>query len=448
MARVPPKTEEFSALRILLTALVVVCIGMLVCSRTFYEQALIDSFFALALGSAAILHFRVFPKWRDAAIVTASTLVMAFVCFRVLHFPRALMPWFSYIGLSSLAVMIIRSIWAKQCRLMLYAWMPAVLFVASDYSATTMLAWTSAAHPRTLDEYLLLFDASLRIQPAFIAGQLYRIHPLLHNASLIAYVGLAVPIMMVYAGQLARVGEKAVSTMVAFLITGPIGIFFYNLFPAAGPGSLFGHRFPFSPLPYEKLSRMILEPVLIGGARNGMPSLHLAWTLLAWWYSRKLSRIERVIAFLFLGLTAFATLGTGEHWFADLVAAFPFALMIHALSAYELPFRDAYRRAAFVFGLATTLTWLLLFRYCTRLFWTSPIVPWSLIAGTIALTTIRQGMLVRAEDAMADDTTATQTNVEDKANPQVRALGFSGEHDPDLNTVVREGTQLAEEVNR
>jgi hypothetical protein len=40
---------------------------------------------------------------------------------------------------------------------------------------------------------------------------------------------------MVYAGQLRRGREKAFPAMAAFLIAGPIGILFYNLFPALGP---------------------------------------------------------------------------------------------------------------------------------------------------------------------------------------------------------------------
>jgi PAP2 superfamily len=387
------------AMKIALTALALACAAKLIFSRTFYDEALIDAFFALALGSIVILHFRVLPKWRDAAWVAACTLAMAFICFRVLHFPHAVMPWFSYMGLSSLLVLAIRLIWADDRMLLLYAWVPAVLFVSSEYFASTMLQWTFDAHPRTFDIYVLMFDASLRFQPAFLAGQLYELHAWLHNASLIAYVGLAIPITMVYAGKLAREKEKAFPAMLAFLITGPIGILSYNLFPVSGPHALFGHKFPFTPLPYDRIVHVILEPVAIAGARNGMPSLHLAWTLLAWWYSRKLSPIERAVAFLFLGLTAFSTMGTGEHWFADLIAAFPFALMIRALCAYRLPVNDARRRTAFLFGLGGTLGWLLLFRYCTRLFWTSPVVPWALIAGTLALTTIRQGILGKAEDS-------------------------------------------------
>lgn len=380
-------------MKIALTALAVACAAKFLFSHTFYDEVMTSPFLALALASVVILHLRVFPKWLDAALVAAGTLAMAAICFGWLHFTPALMAWFSFAGLSSFLVMAVRAVWEKERRLLLYTFVPAFLFVASDYFASNMLDWTNAAHPRTLDEYLLMFDASLRVQPSFLAGRAYELWPWLHNTSLIAYVALAVPIAVVYGGRLRRDLEKAFPAMLAFLITGPLGILFYNIFPAAGPHNLFGHRFPFEPLPYDRIAHIILEPVAIAGPRNAMPSLHLTWVLLAWWYSRKLSPFERVIAFLFLGLTAFATLGTGEHWFADLVVAVPFALMIQALCAYQLPIRDARRRTAFLFGLLATLTWLVLFRYATRLFWTSPIVPWSLIAGTLALTTIRQHVL-------------------------------------------------------
>jgi len=381
------------AMKIALTALAVACTARFVCSRTFYDEVMVSPFLALALASVVILHLRVFPKLRDAGLIAAATFAMAAVCFLWLHFPHAVMACFSFVGLSSFLVMAVRTVWEKDRRLLLYTFVPAFLFVASDYFASNMLDWTNAAHPRTLDEYLLMFDASLHIQPAFLAGRAYEMWPWLHNMSLIAYVALAVPIAVVYGGRLRLNREKAFPAMLAFLITGPMGILFYNIFPAAGPHNLFGHRFPFEPLPYDRIAHILLEPVAIAGPRNAMPSLHLTWVLLAWWYSRKLSLFERVIAFLFLGLTAFATLGTGEHWLADLVVAFPFALMIQALCAYQLPINDARRRTAFLFGLLTTLAWLVLFRYATRLFWTSPLVPWSLIVGTLALTIIRQRVL-------------------------------------------------------
>ncbi len=145
--------------------------------------------------------------------------------------------------------------------------------------------------------------------------------------------------------------------------------------------------------------RILLEPVAIGGARNAMPSLHMAWVLLAWWYSRGLSWIERTIVMAFVVLTVFSTMGTGEHWFVDLVVAFPFALLIQAICAYSLPWKNDCRVAAFFFGLLGTTSWLVMLRYGAKFFWTSPVVPWALVVATVALVSIRQAQLDRAIDA-------------------------------------------------
>ena len=360
-----------------------------------------DAFFAFALASVVVLHFRISPEWSDAAMVVAGTLIFAAVDFRLLHFQSLPMAWVSFLGLSSFLVMAIRAIWSKDrgaARLLLYAWVPAVLFVASDYFASTMLAWTAAAHPKTLDLYLLSFDYSLRVELVFIAGQIYALHPWLHNASLIAYAALAIPISVVYAGRLLRDKEKAFPVMLAFLITGPVGILFYNLFPACGPSALFQQGFPFHVFPMDAAQKLLLEPLAVSGARNAIPSLHMAWVLLAWWYSRGLSWFERLIAFTFLALTVFATLGTGEHWFVDLIVAFPFALLIRSACTYSLPGKNPQRLAALFFGLLCALSWLVMLRYGGRLFWTSPIVPWSLAAATVVLTIIRQAKLERAVD--------------------------------------------------
>jgi hypothetical protein len=126
-----------------------------------------------------------------------------------------------------------------------------------------------------------------------------------------------------------------------------------------------------------------------------MPSLHMGWTLLVWWYSRGLSRAERLIAFAFLALTAFATLGTGEHWFVDLVVAFPFALFIDALCAYHVSWKDSRRLLTMLAGLGITLAWFASLRYGAKIFWISPVIPWTLSAATIAFTYIQQAKLAR-----------------------------------------------------
>jgi PAP2 superfamily len=384
--------------QIILTLCVLLIAGLLGFSRRFYLEALDDAFFALALASVVILHQRIRPSWLDLACSAAGAIALGIVDFHFLHYPSRILAWFSFLGLSSFAIMVLRSIWTVERKKLLYAWIPAAAFVMSDYFASNMLDWTARAHPKTLDLYLLSFDGSLRLPLAFGAGQLYSRFAALHVPTLIAYIGLAIPITTTYAGRLVRFKQGAFPAMLAFLLTGPVGILFYNLFPACGPHTLFGPRFPFHPLPAADLPRMILEPVAIHGVRNAIPSLHLAWTLLAWWYSKGLSRAERLVAFAFLAFTAFATLGTGEHYFVDLVVAFPFALLMYALCAYQLPWMKSQRMAAILAGSGATLAWLAALRYATKIFWLSPIVPWALSAVTIALACILQAKLDRAAE--------------------------------------------------
>jgi hypothetical protein len=383
----------------ILTFVLVACATAFATSSLCYTEALVDAFFGLALAGIVILHLRVRPRWSDALFVLACTAIFAAVDFRILGYSPQIMAWFSFSGVGSLLVLGLRAVWAeKEDRtLLLYAWIPAVLFITSEWFASTMLEWTAAAHPKTLDLYLLSFDASLHVQLSFLAGRIF-VH-WIRFAGLIFYIGLAIPISLVYGGQLVRVRSKAFPAMLAFLITGPVGILFYNLFPAAGPHNLFQQNFPLHPLQTSIVARLLLEPAAVQGPRNAMPSLHMAWTLLAWWYSRGLSWWERTIAFAFVAFTVLSTLGTGEHWFIDLVVAFPFSLLIEALCAYSLSWKDSQRLAAFFFGLGATLAWLAALRYGSRLFWTSPIVAWALVVATIALSCIRQSKLQQAVGA-------------------------------------------------
>lgn len=389
-------TSPKQVFKVLIVALLAACALAFATRHKFYVEALVDPFFGLALASVVILHFRLRPSWMDGLLVSVSTLLLAFLDFHVLHYPPTLMAWFSFFGVSSLLLLGAACVLVEDSKrkLLLYGWIPAVLFLASDWFASNMLGWVADLHPRTLDLYLLSFDASMHVQLSFLVGQIFDSVRWLRWTGLYFYMGLAIPITLVYAGRLVRFGTKAFSAMLAFLVTGPAGILFYFIFPACGPVHMANRYFPFHPLSISQTSRLVLEPIAIAGARNAIPSLHMAWTLLAWWYSRGLSWWERGIALAFVAFTVVATLGTGEHYFIDLVVAFPFALMVEAACAYELRWRDSGRLQAAGFGLALVLLWLAGLRFANRLFWTSPVVPWSLAAATIALVELRRRKLL------------------------------------------------------
>ena len=221
------------------------------------------------------------------------------------------------------------------------------------------------------------------MQLAFLVGQAYALLPWFRAIGVALYIALPIPLAMVYAGQLLRGREKAFPAMAAFLIAGPIGILFYNLFPALGPAHIFLQDFPWHPMTTAQASHLFREPIPVKGVQNAIPSLHMAWVLLAWWYSRGLSVWERGIALTFVVFTAFATLGTGEHYFIDLVVAYPFSVMIQALCAFPLRWTQRERVAGLLCGLMTTLAWFVALGYAPNFFWISPIVPWTLCVLTI-----------------------------------------------------------------
>jgi hypothetical protein len=92
-----------------------------------------------------------------------------------------------------------------------------------------------------------------------------------------------------------------------------------------------------------------------------------------------------------------ATLGTGEHYFVDLVVAFPFALMVQAMCSYALPFSGGARRNAFLFGTFVTLLWMALLSFTTSIFWISPVLTWAMIVATVSPTIVLWNRLMRDE---------------------------------------------------
>jgi PAP2 superfamily len=369
-----------------LTAILYAAVLALSLSREFYSSSMVSAYLSLALASAAIVLGMIRRAWSDLGWVSAGVLILGLLDFRVMHFQPMFMAGFSFVGLSALAVLGTHTIWAEgeERKLLLYGFLPAVLFVGSEWMASTLLEVTETLHPKTFDLFLYSFDSSLRLPIGFLVGQAFWTWPWLRFVCLIIYIALPLPLALVYAAHLRHTKSKALAVMIAFLATGPLGVMFYNMLPACGPAHIFGGAFPWHPLSTADAMRMNVVPILLKGARNAIPSLHMTWVLLVWWNSKGLPRWVRGIALAFLLLTMLATLGTGEHYFIDLVVAFPFSLMVQALCSYALPFRTGERRTAFLFGTFVTLIWLALLSFSTGFFWISPFIPWTMIVATVA----------------------------------------------------------------
>ena len=381
-----------------MTAVLYAVVLALSLNRDFYTGAMVSAFFSLALASAWVILVMIRRSWFDLLWVVTGGLFLAVLDYRVMHFQPMFMAAFSFLGLSALAVLGTRTIWTEgeDRKILLYGFFPAVLFVGSEWMATTLLDLTEKLHPKTFDLFLISFDASLRVPFSFLTGQAFWTWPWLRFFCLVIYIALPLPLALVYAAHLRGKKENAFAVMLAFLVTGPFGILCYNMVPAIGPAHFFGAAFPFHPPSTADVLRTTVIPILTTGPRNAMPSLHLAWVLLVWWNSRGLSLWIRAIAITFVILTAMATIGTGEHYFVDLVVAFPFSLMVQALCSYSLPIRSGERRTAFLFGTFVTLTWLALLSFSTGIFWSSPVVPWAMVVATVGSSVVFWNRLLAA----------------------------------------------------
>lgn len=386
-------------LKLCLTAVLLAAILALCSSADFYSSTIASVFLSLALFSALIVLEIVRPSWSDLLWALAGSMFLAALDYRVMGLHPAFMAFFSFTGLAAFAILGIRTIWAKgqQQRLFLYALVPAALFVGSEWMASTLLDITERMHPKTLDLFLYSFDCSLGVQISFLVGQLFSKLHWLWWASFVFYAALPLPLALVFATHLRRDKSAAVTAMLAFLATGPLGILFYNVLPACGPIHLFGAGFPWHPAAIADVMQKVPIALPIPGARNAIPSLHMTWVLLIWWNSKGLPRWVRAIALSFVCFTVAATLGTGEHYFVDLIVAFPFSLMVQAICSYSMPFRDSERRTCLYFGALVTLVWLALLSFGTRLFWVSPIIPWSMAAATVSSTVFLGHRLLRTE---------------------------------------------------
>jgi hypothetical protein len=167
----------------------------------------------------------------------------------------------------------------------------------------------------TVDASLYRLDRALHLDPFPWIHYVYS-RPLLFQFLLAVYAIL--PIFIALGWVIDRSTTLLRAAVIAPILAGSV---LYNLVPGVGPIHGFTPTIPHQLLPFDAVANL---------PRNAFPSMHLTWALLialnakhpAW----------RPVAWTFVLLTAFSTLGTGEHYSVDLVAAVPFALGVQWLA--------------------------------------------------------------------------------------------------------------------
>jgi len=218
--------------------------------------------------------------------------------------------------------------------------------------------------PLTYDRVLYLFDAKLagasQLPPSWVIGRLFVDHNWLRLACSYVYNSLPLFLAICLALQWQDRHKKIwypLDLRWLSMTLGCIGFLLYQFCPAAGPVYLFPKEFP-SAIP--NLAAIVAEPGFMREVpRNGMPSLHVGWTMLLLWNMRHRAWWLVLPATLYVAMTALATLGLGEHYLMDLIVAVPVGLAMQAMwLRAEGPAHWIVMGAAF----AAVLGWLFAFR--------------------------------------------------------------------------------------
>jgi hypothetical protein len=177
--------------------------------------------------------------------------------------------------------------------------------------------------PLKLDLYIAAIDGRLGFQPSFFIGALVARHVSLYCAIAIAYGGMPMAMLAVYAAYLwRRPTAETVNLLQTFAVAFLGGLAVFALCPVCGPRYVFGAQFPF-----HAPAAIVPHRMAIAAPPNGVPSLHMTAALLVLWFARHWIA-GRALAVVFVVLTVLATLGTGEHYLFDLIAAIPYSVAV------------------------------------------------------------------------------------------------------------------------
>jgi len=247
-------------------------------------------------------------------------------------------------------------------------------------------------YPQTYDAYLLKWDGALGFQPSFELGRVLLAHPLIWNLTTVVYYAVPFWIITLYASH-RKQAQQSVAILEVLLSFMIVGFFLYGFYPAVGPSHAF-RSFPNYP---PKFSEIVMRRITIpDGPRNCMPSLHFAAVLLLFWNSYVWPNWGRVLCCISVFLVAFATLGLGEHYLADLVVAFPFCLLMQSFWTQILPFSNREKFRALIVGATLTVTWFALLRYGMMIF-----IFWRALSWILSLFTIGATLIVERKLATA-----------------------------------------------
>jgi hypothetical protein len=175
--------------------------------------------------------------------------------------------------------------------------------------------------PYKLDLYIYHLDGLLGFQPSFEIGSLISHHLWAAVPLMVAYDGLPCAVVLMFGCYLwLSPWNEAVSLIRVFCLNLFLAVPIYAIVPVCGPLYAFP-TFPHLPASF------VSHPILLARPPNGVPSVHTSTALLILYFGWRWP-IGRILAGIYLGFIILSTMGSGEHYFFDLLCAIPYVLIV------------------------------------------------------------------------------------------------------------------------
>jgi cytochrome P450 len=350
--------------------------------------------FAIGFGCPLVLYLSSLPPLREVAAVAVVGGVLALGVWqvhRVTGVPAEYKPEevavaevVTGLGLASLAAMALlawRSAGRERAAALAFL-LPATVAMLVTVEAGIFLYFVKGIYPTSRDPSAYAADAAFGFQLSFALGRVFTAAPLLQLICFAIYVAPPPTLVFVYALQTRARRTPPVDAATVLLAVLATGYALYFLFPVCGPLFAFRGAFPEAPPP---LGDLLGTRMAVPGADawpNGMPSLHLASVVVAYWLARPYGPWARAAAAVFLVGTFLATLGTGEHYFIDLVVAMPLTLAVYAACMPPRPAYARQRAEAIGVGLILLGGWYALLLQGLEFLLLSPTIAWGIALGS------------------------------------------------------------------
>jgi hypothetical protein len=291
--------------------------------------------FAGALLGSSIIHVASRPSRSEIAATVALAVGLAALRLGLYPSERQLvltMPSLLgyFLGMASIAVLTWRGPSIARYGAV---WFPVFVLLRR-----TGLAVFRLGEGPTTDGAMFLIDHAIG-DPAYRLGQWLESYPKLWSALWAGYNAIPLTLPVAYGASLDD-PRRCKRLLWSWAIAGMLGVLCYRIVPVSGPMYAF-EGWPQLP---AAVSWAWMD-VPITRIRTGMPSLHLTWAILAWWFAPPAPPWVRPFLFGFVLLTLWTTLALGQHYLIDLVVALPFVVLV--IELWSRP------RRALVAGLAT-----------------------------------------------------------------------------------------------